>query len=77
MEFRHENNERDITLMSAQAKNYLRSVLYFAIVLLVVTILGAIFTNATIQSDFTAAAVASAGLLTVILILGAVKMVEL
>jgi hypothetical protein len=63
--------------MSAQAKNYLRSVLYFAIVLLVVTILGAIFTNSSIQSDFTVAAVSSAGLLTVILILGAVKMVEL
>jgi hypothetical protein len=58
-------------------RKYLRSVIYFAITILVVTILGAVFTNATIQSDFTAAAVASAGLITVILILGVVKFIEL
>lgn len=58
-------------------KKYLRTVIYFTIILLIVTILGAVFTNATIQSDFTAAAVASAGLIVVILILGTVKFIEL
>jgi len=59
------------------AKHYLRTVVYFAVVLLVVTIIGTIFSNGTIQSDFTAGAVLAASLLGIILFLGAIKLIRL
>ncbi len=59
------------------AKHYLRTIVYFAVVLLVVTIIGTVFTNGTIQTDFTAGAVLAASLLGVILFLGAVKLIKL
>ncbi len=58
-------------------KAFLRSVLYFSVVLLTVTIIGTVFTNGTIKTDFTAAAVLAASLLGVILFLGAAKLVDL
>ncbi len=61
----------------SSAKNYLRTVVYFAVVLLVVTIIGSVFTNGTIQTDFTAGAVLSASLLGIILFLGAVRLIKL
>jgi len=61
----------------ASSKHYLRTVVYFAVVLLVVTIIGTIFSNGTIQNDFTAGAVLAASLLGVILFLGAIKLVKL
>ena len=61
----------------AGAKNYLRTVVYFAVVLLVVTIIGRVFSNGTIQNDFTAGAILAASLLGVILFLGAVKLIKL
>jgi len=61
----------------ASSKHYLRTVVYFAVVLLVVTIIGTIFSNGTIQTDFTAGAVLAASLLGVILFLGAIKLVKL
>jgi len=64
-------------MSEGSAKHYLRTVVYFAIVLLVVTILGGVFTNGTIQNDFTAGAILAASLLGVILFLGAVKLVKL
>jgi len=42
-----------------------------------VTIIGTVFTNGTIQSDFTAGAILAASLLGVILFLGAVKLIRL
>jgi hypothetical protein len=57
--------------------NYLKSVVFFSIVLLVTTIMGSVFTNGTIQADFTTGAVMAASILGLILFLGAVKLVNL
>ncbi len=64
-------------MAEGSAKHYLRTVVYFAIVLLVTTIIGTVFSNGTIQNDFTAGAILAASLLGVILFLGAVKLVKL
>ena len=69
--------EPELRSRSSGTGGFTKSTIYFAVVTLIITMMGSTFTNGSIQADFTAAAVASSGLLGILLFLGAVKALEL